>query len=413
VGANRSISRLFLVVRAALPGAAGAALPAPSPSPGPIVHPAQDRRFEAVGKAVEHTPVKDQGNVGFCWSYSTTGRLEAEYLRATGRTVDLSEEYVAFFHIYEQLLQMAPTFFTTMEKKPGKSGALASIFIYLLFHPSEGAPDLRLANRLIGKYGIVPESAFSYKIRGGFLQKTLEGRVRRFINQVLRDPTRNRELRLRDRDGRITSKPDPAKFLEALARVYTLESEFDLPRKPDDPCRSCELLSAIGGFEHEGARVSPKQFARDTLGFHSTDWKQTIVTAKNHASALERIDQELAAGHVAEIGITLFGGYSQAHDTGVLSPESCGERKACESAGGHALLVVNRVVDPRTGKTSGYVLKNSWGTKKGRDSEGEVSGEALGYDIITPDYLSELYSRAKVEKNGLRKWYLLVRKAAT
>ncbi len=40
------------------------------------------------------TPIKDQGNCGACWAFSTVGPLESQILLQGGGTVDLSEQYL-------------------------------------------------------------------------------------------------------------------------------------------------------------------------------------------------------------------------------------------------------------------------------------------------------------------------------
>jgi len=67
------------------------------------------------------TPVKDQGNCGSCWTFSTTGCLEAHHAIATGDLVSLSEQ---------QLVDCASRF-----KNHGCDGGLPSqAFEYILYN---------------------------------------------------------------------------------------------------------------------------------------------------------------------------------------------------------------------------------------------------------------------------------------
>ncbi|WP_284653357.1 C1 family peptidase [Flavobacterium terrisoli] len=53
---------------------------------------AQAYDFQTI-KNIEATPVTAQENTGTCWSFSSTSFLEAEIIRTTGTTIDLSEMY--------------------------------------------------------------------------------------------------------------------------------------------------------------------------------------------------------------------------------------------------------------------------------------------------------------------------------
>ncbi len=52
----------------------------------------QAYNFQTI-KEIKCLPVLSQGETGTCWSYSSTSFLEAEILRTTGKTIDLSEMY--------------------------------------------------------------------------------------------------------------------------------------------------------------------------------------------------------------------------------------------------------------------------------------------------------------------------------
>lgn len=53
--------------------------------------------------AIPQSSVKDQGAVGFCWAYATAAFIEAETLRKTGRTIDISEEQIALYRMAAEI----------------------------------------------------------------------------------------------------------------------------------------------------------------------------------------------------------------------------------------------------------------------------------------------------------------------
>ena len=53
-------------------------------------------------KEVPVTPIKDQHRSSTCWSFSSVGLLEAEVLRLTGKTVDLSEMFIVSHTMQER-----------------------------------------------------------------------------------------------------------------------------------------------------------------------------------------------------------------------------------------------------------------------------------------------------------------------
>ncbi len=366
-----------------------------------------------IPEPVPHSDVRDQGKSGFCWAYSTTAMLEAELLRERGIRVDLSEEYLGFFHIYDQLLRMAPHFFQ-MEKSVADDEAnsrplrdlLNGALVTFFFHPSEGAPDLELGMDLIEKYGIVPEAAFRYKAEKGVLKNRVEGRIRRFINQTLRDPLKNKEFRKQNTDGSYSYEPLPSPLLQALARVYTDESHL-----PDSENSVADtLLKAYhSGFNYDGLAYDPKAFARDHARFTRSDYKLLEVTPENEAERIALLRETLSKGQSVQLGFMLYQGYSSAaQTTGILQNSLCNE-KACPPAGGHAVLIVNEALRASTGDLAGFVIQNSWGPV-GLDSRGR-KGEEKGFQILTLDYVRRIYTLKETDLKN-RHWSFLVKQSA-
>ncbi|KAJ7955989.1 Cysteine Protease [Quillaja saponaria] len=95
------------------------------------------------------TPVKDQGSCGSCWTFSTTGALEAAYSQAFGKNISLSEQ---------QIVDCAGAF-----NNFGCNGGLPSqAFEYIKYN---GGLDTEKAYPYTGKDGICKFSAENVAIK--------------------------------------------------------------------------------------------------------------------------------------------------------------------------------------------------------------------------------------------------------
>ena len=93
-------------------------------------------------KSISCTPVKSQGKTGTCWSFATSSFLESEAIRNGKSSPDFSEMFVVR-NVYKDKAQ-------NYVLRQGKAN----------FSQGSLSHDLM---RVVGKYGIVPESAYSGK----------------------------------------------------------------------------------------------------------------------------------------------------------------------------------------------------------------------------------------------------------
>jgi len=100
--------------------------------------------FETITE-VPHTIVKNQSRSGTCWSYAGIGLLEAELLRMTGKTYDLSEMFIVR-HAYA-----------------AKSQKYVRLHGKLNFGPGGGFTELFY---VADNFGLVPESAYDGLVIG-------------------------------------------------------------------------------------------------------------------------------------------------------------------------------------------------------------------------------------------------------
>lgn len=399
----------------------------PPPTPEPVkipINPAIQRTFLAQTPAI-HTSIKDQGRVGFCWSYSGLALIEGEHLKNSQEKLDLSEEYIGFMYLYEQIIKNSSIYFSSedrihdpnayskkwkrkkMKLKTSAINLFNDLKINFLFKVSEGAPDLDLVMNLVKRYGVVTESSFGYKIQGSNAEKSVEKRVMDFVNTKLRDPAFNKKYRKQNQDGTYSTEPITEAIFEDLIKAYTLE---DQNLNPDDRCDSCDLVQSKESFDHKGQRYSPKDFLERYIGFNVGEYTQIKVTKENFQSSMRKMENSLRDGHAVQLGVILLTGYSEAvKGSGILMPENCGIYTPCTPQGGHAILAVNHTKD-QNGDLSGIIIKNSWGPI-GLDVNGEKTGPK-GFQIITPDYLSRIYNNNPTQEApaSSANWFMHINK---
>jgi len=168
---------------------------------------------------VPHTAVKSQYKSGTCWSFANLGFLEAELLRTTGATYDLSEMFMVK-HVYA-----------------AKTKKYVRLHGKLNYGPGGGFSDMFY---VVDNFGIVPESAYSGLVIGE------ENHVHGEMDAVLQAYA---DAVIKNKNGKLT--PVWQKGLNGILDAY-------LGEVPEN-------------FEINGQTITPKEFLNQT-NFKSSDY---------------------------------------------------------------------------------------------------------------------------------------------
>lgn len=169
---------------------------------------------------IENTEVKSQGKSGTCWSYSANSFLESEYIKKSGKRIDLAD----IFAVRCALIDKAEA--------------------YVRMHGNlswgEGG-SLHDATNMLGKYGALPQSVYSGIQYGGKInnfgemQAVLEGYLKGIVS---------------NKSGKLS--PIWKKNFTNLVDAY--------------------LGTPPVNFDFEGKNYTPKSFANEYLGIKATDY---------------------------------------------------------------------------------------------------------------------------------------------
>ncbi len=189
-------------------------------------------------KEVPHTPVPNQYRSGTCWSFSALGLLEAEILRKTGRTLDLSEMFIVRQAYVE------------------KADKYVRLHGHINFSAGGGFCDVTY---VMDKYGLVPEGAYTGLVIGEekHTHGEMDAVLKAYVDAIIKNP--NRKL-----------TPVWKQGFDAILDAY-------LGEYPSE-------------FEYEGKKYTPESFSKE-LGLKGSDFIQ--LTAYSHVPLYKPYIQEI------------------------------------------------------------------------------------------------------------------------
>ena len=347
-------------------------------------------------KDIEATPVISQDKTGTCWSFSTTSFLEAEIIRLTGKKIDLSEMY----NVRNTYLDKAENYVMRQGKAQFGEGGLSH--------------DVVNSAR---KYGVVPESNFigktnpNSKYNHDKMVAELEAIVKKAVAQ--------------------TPKNYPNWKADYAGVLDTYMGKFN----QDDKIISSQQAIDNSKINYEGKSLTPKQFLATTKLI--LDDYVTLTSFTNEAfysKYILSIPDNFANGSyynlpldefIQNIDNALDKGFTLALDTDITEKTFSGEQGIAvipeneedanlvlteikpeksitaeyrqaefenfDTVDDHLMHIVGKVADQKGNQY--YKVKNSWGTKSGKD----------GFIYISIPYVRLKAISVMLHKDGLIK----------
>ena len=353
----------------------------------------QTYEFHTV-KDIEATPVISQDKTGTCWSFATTSFLEAEIIRLTGEKIDLSEMY----NVRNTYLDKAENYVSRQGKAQFGEGGLSH--------------DVINSAR---KYGVVPESSFIGKVNPDeqYNHSKMETELEAIVKKAVAE----------------TPKKYPNWKADYAAVLDSYMGKFD-----ENKIISPKLSIDNTKVNIEEKALTPKQFLATTK--LNLDDYVTITSYTNepfYSKFILNIPDNFANGSMYNLPLDEFiqnidnaldKGFTVALDTDdsedtfsnngiAVIPENENDTKTIlteikpeknitpefrqaefenyDTQDDHLMHIVGKVVDQKGNNY--YKVKNSWGTRAGKD----------GYFYMSVPYIRLKAISVMVNKDGLTK----------
>lgn len=346
-------------------------------------------------KDIEATPVISQDKTGTCWSFSTTSFLEAEIIRITGKKIDLSEMY----NVRNTYLDKAENYVMRQGKAQFGEGGLSH--------------DVINSAR---RYGVVPESSFIGKtnLNEKYNHEKMEAELEAIVKKAVAETPKNYP----------NWKADYLAVLDNYMGKLSLDGKIIIPEQAFDSKNSTE-----------GKSLTPQQFLASTkLDLNDYVTLTSFTNQPYYSKFILNIPDNFANGtfynlpldeFIQNIDNALDKGFTLALDTDVsektfsgeggiaVIPENEADTKSImdeikpekiitaeyrqqefenyDTQDDHLMHIVGKVADQKGNQY--YKVKNSWGTKSGKD----------GYVYISVPYVRLKAISVMVSKDGLIK----------
>lgn len=355
----------------------------------------QTYEFHTV-KDIEATPVISQDKTGTCWSFATSSFLEAEIIRLTGKKIDLSEMY----NVRNTYLDKAENYVFRQGKAQFGEGGLSH--------------DVINSAR---KYGVVPESSFIGKTNPDlkYNHEKMVAELEAIVKKAVAETPKNYP----------NWKADYAKVLDAYMGKFNQDDKIISSQKAIDNTK----------INYEGNSLTPKQFLATTK--LNLDDYVTITSFTNepfYSKFILNIPDNFANGSYYNLPLDEFiqnidnaidKGFTVALDSDVSEKTFSGEKGIAvipenesdsntilteikpekkitqeyrqaefenfNTVDDHLMHIVGKVADQKGNQY--YKVKNSWGTKSGKD----------GFVYISVPFVRLKAISVMVNKDGLIK----------
>jgi bleomycin hydrolase len=298
------------------------------------------------------TTVKDQGQTGTCWGFSTASFLESELIKSGMKDLDLSEMFIVRKVYLEKGIN------------------------YIRYHGKSNFSQGALAHDLVNayaKYGALPESVYSGKINGEkHNHDALEKELKDYLDTVLSKNTI--EPHWKDQFEAILDRhmgPVPASF-SLPEGVYTAKTyaEQVLKLKAND-------YVSITSFSHHAYNESfilevPDNWSNGSfVNVNLSDMMGVVNSAIQNGYSIEWDGDVSEPGFRADLGIALFVNKREdLKDINKLPAERMITASTRQTefdnhatTDDHLMHITGIYTDPEG--NAYYEVKNSWGNKVG------------------------------------------------